>query len=163
MKKILLIGDSIRQLYQPHVIQKLDGIAEVWGPEENCRFAKYTLWHINEWINTMSSPDIIHWNNGIWDIFHINETAGIFTPLDEYITGLKRILQEMRKTNAQIIWATMTPVDPRFVYCRNDEIDQYNQAALEFMQSENIAINDLNTIIREDIDAYIGEDLLHLC
>lgn len=43
MKKILLIGDSIQQLYLPHVIQKLDGIAEVWGPEDNCRFAKYTL------------------------------------------------------------------------------------------------------------------------
>lgn len=91
-----------------------------------------------------------------------SETANIFTPLGEYITGLKRILQEIRKTNAKIIWATMTPVDRRFVYCRNDEIDRYNQVALEFMQSENIAIDDLNAIIREDVDAYIGEGLLHL-
>ena len=53
MKKVLLLGDSIRLSYQPHVKEKLSEIVEVVGAEENCRFAKYTLWGINTWINEL--------------------------------------------------------------------------------------------------------------
>lgn len=81
MKKVLLLGDSIRMSYQPYVRDKLDGIAEVIGPEENCRFAKFTLWGLQTWITSEKKSDIIHWNNGIWDIFRINDDIGIFSTL----------------------------------------------------------------------------------
>jgi hypothetical protein len=53
MKKVVLIGHSIRMAYQPFVTQQLRPIAQVWAPAENCgptlsprcllpRFAVYT-------------------------------------------------------------------------------------------------------------------------
>ena len=39
MKQVLLLGDSIRMLYQPVVGEKLSDIAEVSGPEENGRWS----------------------------------------------------------------------------------------------------------------------------
>ena len=45
MKKVTLLGDSIRQIgYGKTVAEELgkEGI-EVFQPEENCRFSKYTL------------------------------------------------------------------------------------------------------------------------
>ena len=162
MKEVLLLGDSIRLSYQPIVKEKLDGLAEVVGPEDNCRFTKYTLWSVNTWLKEFGKPDIIHWNNGIWDIFHIDEHMGIFTPLEEYLSNIGRILKELRKTKAEIIWAATTPVSNKNINCRNSEIDEYNCKAQEFMQSEHILVNDLNSIVKKNIGLYICEDNLHL-
>lgn len=161
MKKILLIGDSIRMSYQQLVSEKLKGIAEVVGPQDNCRFAKYTLWYIQEWLATFGKPDIIHWNNGIWDVFFLNKEMGIFTPVDEYKIYIKRVLEELRRTGAKkIIWATTTPVREG-APCKNSDIDLYNAEANKIMKVENIDINDLNKIIKEK-DGYIAEDNFHL-
>ena len=43
MKKIVLIGDSIRMGYDKYVKDALSGVAEVYYPEENCKFAEYVL------------------------------------------------------------------------------------------------------------------------
>jgi hypothetical protein len=58
MKKILLLGDSIRQSYQSLVKEILSGKADVVWPEDNCRFAKYTLWYVNMWTDQFGKPDI---------------------------------------------------------------------------------------------------------
>ena len=39
MKKVLLLGDSIRMGYDKYVTEQLAGEAEVLFPSENCRFA----------------------------------------------------------------------------------------------------------------------------
>jgi hypothetical protein len=162
MKKVLLLGDSIRLSYHPLVREKLSCRAEVTGPEDNCRFTKYTLWYIKSWLDQFGKPDIIHWNNGLWDVYHFNEDTGIFTPKEEYLTELGRILTELRKTGAVIIWASTTPVTPRHGYCRNKDIDEYNGIASEFMKSEGIEINDLNSLLRNNIEGFICEDNIHL-
>ena len=163
MNKVLLVGDSIRMSYETLVKENLHGIAEVVSPEENCRFAKYTLWEINGWIEKFGKPDIIHWNNGIWDIYHLNEAMGIFTPIKEYEMYIARILQELRKTMAEIIWATTTPVNNKCITCNNRDINEYNAAIMEFMRTEHIAINDLNAVVKENIDVFIdAEDYVHL-
>ena len=43
MKKILLLGDSIRMGYDDFVREKLDRTAEVYFPDDNGRFVQYTL------------------------------------------------------------------------------------------------------------------------
>ena len=162
MKKVLLLGDSIRLSYQALVGEKLGSRAEVVGPADNCRFTKYTLWYVNLWVDELGKPDIIHWNNGLWDVYRHNILAGIFTPLDEYLCELKRILTELRKTDAKIMWASTTPVNPNHQFCRNPDIDLYNKAAEEFMKAENIEINDLNNLVKEKIQLFICEDNIHL-
>lgn len=162
MKKILLLGDSIRLSYGTKVKKMLSDFAIVDGPTDNCRFVKYTLWNLQEWLQTYGTPDIIHWNNGIWDIYHLNKDIGIFTPLDEYLKDIKRVLAELRKTDAKIIWVSTTPVADANENCRNEDINRYNLAVKQIMERENIAINDLNSVIAKDISAYISEDHLHL-
>lgn len=162
MKKILLLGDSIRISYQPLVKEKLNGIAEVLGPGDNCRFVKYTLWYINSWIDEFGKPDIIHWNNGLWDVYHFCQDSGIFTTLEDYTSEIRRVLQRLKKTGAEIIWATTTPVNNNNINCKNSDIDQYNEAIIKYMQKENIYINDLNSVVKSDIGLYIGEDYMHL-
>jgi hypothetical protein len=162
MKKVLLLGDSIRISYQLHVREALQKEAEFVWPDENCRYAKYTLWGANEWITQLGRPDIIHWNNGIWDIYRLNDDIGIFTDLDWYIHDIARVLRELKKTGAQIIWATTTPVDSRNVNCRNEDIDAYNEKAAELMNGEGIAIDDLNAVVKQNIGLFIGGDRLHL-
>jgi len=43
MKKVMLIGDSIRLGYQAKVAELLKDTALVGGPADNCRFSAYTL------------------------------------------------------------------------------------------------------------------------
>lgn len=126
MKKILLLGDSIRMIYELYVKELLKDRAEVVGPDDNYRFVKYTLWNSGGWINELGRPDIVHWNNGIWDVFRYNEDIGIIIPLDEYVRDIRRTLKELRKTGAQIIWTNITHMFDDTAPCRNEEKDLYN-------------------------------------
>ena len=109
MKKVMLIGDSIRLGYQRVVEEELFNEFDVWGSEDNCRFAKYTLNELGRMLKAFSkrenlkyeqavlmpgevstpdmiSPDIIHWNNGLWDTSIVCKDDGAFTPINEYIS-----------------------------------------------------------------------------
>jgi len=162
MTKILLVGDSIRLSYMPRVKELLDGKAIVWGPEDNSRFVKYTLWYIAEWMGHFGRPDIIHWNNGIWDVYRQNDEMGIFTSLDDYMSDIRRLYAEMKKSGARIIFATTTPVGDAFRHISNEDIDRYNAAVLEFLKPEHVPINDLNRLIRQDKAGLLGKDMMHL-
>lgn len=80
MKKILLLGDSIRMGYDEFVKKRLEGRAEVFYPEDNGRFAQYTLRTLENWKADLKLDrvDLVHWNNGLWDLLHLNvgETSG---------------------------------------------------------------------------------------
>jgi hypothetical protein len=162
MNKVMLIGDSIRMSYQPAVQRSLAGEAEVWGPADNCRFAKYTLWEARGWIGQCGTPNLIHWNNGIWDVYHHTGDSGVFTPLEEYVLYLKRVLAVLRQTGATVVWATTTPVKPQCQSCFNEEIDRYNAEAVRLMGAEHVEVHDLNGLLRTDLDRFIAADNVHL-
>ena len=85
MKKILLLGDSIRLSYCARVRELLDGKAEVFYPDDNCRYIKYTLRCLCDWMALASpAPDIVHWNNGLWDTGKVTHDGLCFTPIYEY-------------------------------------------------------------------------------
>ena len=185
MKKVMLIGDSIRLNYQPYLQKELEGEFDVWGIEENCRFAKYTLNELGRMFTEFSNresvkcdaalltptanieeeltyPDIIHWNNGLWDTSIVCEEDGAFTPIDEYISYMSKILRELRKVTDKVIFATTTPVKPQNPNQKNDIITEYNKAIIEFMKKEGVVINDLGAIVSKDKDKYLSEDNIHL-
>lgn len=56
---LMLIGDSIRMIYQPFVARMLAGQAEVVGPAENARFALYTLQRLSFWLEELPPPILI--------------------------------------------------------------------------------------------------------
>lgn len=161
MKKVMLLGDSIRMGYQDEVIRLLDGCS-VWKPEENCRFAKYTLNSLRFWLNDCPKPDIIHWNNGIWDIKRLYDWDESFSSVEEYLHDMERVLKVLRSTGARIVFAATTPVRDGAVGLDNGTISKYNEAIARLMTGEGIPVNDLYSVVYPSRDQYIVEDLVHL-
>ncbi len=166
--RVLLLGDSIRCSYQPLVAKLMADRANVVGPDENGRFAAYTHSRLAGWLAELGQPDIVHWNNGLWDCGHWWEREPTQIPLDEYVSTLRQILDDLRALTRSIIWATITPIhedriaDQYGFNWTNEEIDTYNAAALSMITAEGVAVNDLHTVVKADVGDNLGKDLLHL-
>ena len=173
MKKIFLIGDSIRfgapnsPGYGVFVKEKLEGRAEVYAPNENCRFAQHTLRYLHEWAANLPKEeiDVVHWNNGLWDVLHLFGDE-VFTDKDYYGKTLRRIYQRIRLLfpNAKVIFALSTSVkeewaSPNFIRY-NKEIEEYNKEAIKILAPLGVEINDLYSISRGFDDA-LRSDWVH--
>lgn len=173
MKKIFLIGDSIRfgapnsPGYGVFVKEMLADRAEVYAPNENCRFAQHTLRFLHEW--AASAPgeeiDVVHWNNGLWDALHLFGDEA-FTELDYYGKTLVRIYHRIRLVfpNARVIFALSTSVkedwaNPAFIRY-NHEIEEYNKKAVEVLAPLGVEFNDLYSISKT-FDDSLRADWVH--
>ena len=162
MKKIVLIGDSIRMIgYGKPVADHLAPDFEVWQPDDNCRFAQYTLRGMWDWQDGMRGADIIHWNNGLWDVCELF-TDGAFTPKEEYVATMVRIAKLLKERAQTVIFATTTPVRPENLHNKNELIEEYNKALVEKLVEMGVVINDLYTPIAKDVYKYISDDTIHL-
>ena len=163
MKKVTLLGDSIRLIgYGARVAELAKDEFTVWQPEDNCRFAQYTLRGLFDWAANIEGSDIIHWNNGLWDVCEILGD-GNFTPADRYVELMVRIARLLQQRAKTVIFATTTPVHPKNPHNRNEEICRYNALVVPELQKLGIVINDLHAAVAADIPTYIREDdLIHL-
>ena len=164
MKKIILLGDSIRQIgYGPRVAEVLtrDYGCTVWQPDDNCRFASYTLRMCFDYKAQMGNADVIHWNNGLWDLCDLFGD-GAFTPMVDYVNTMVRIARILKTYAPVVIFATTTPPSPKMWGHDMDRLKAYNQAVTQALTAEGILINDLFTPVYEDIDRMICDDLIHL-
>lgn len=175
MKNILLLGDSIRMGYDSFLRNKLLGRANVFYSEDNGRFAQFTLRQLSDWKGALSLPeiDIVHWNNGLWDVLHLNAASGgrdgeaegktispsnvsaelhfeadPLTPPDIYRYYIGRIFTRIRQLfpGAEVVFATTTPVieeQANWAYRSNREIDDYNRIAREVLVPRGVRINEL--------------------
>ncbi len=165
MKKIMLIGDSIRIGYQAQVAALLGDEATLTWPDENCRFSTYTLFRLSAWVPD-DDFDVIQWNNGQWDVCYMPD-GKIHTPLAHYLEVQERIAALLLKKTKRLIFATTTPVWPQFANAPvnprcNEDIMAYNSAATSRLNRLGIEINDLYSPIAEDITRYISKDMVHL-
>jgi hypothetical protein len=171
MKKVVLIGDSIRMGYDKYVRAALDGKAEVLFPEENSRFAEYVLRTVIDWKNNGKwgdDVDVVHWNAGLWDSLTLFED-GIFTPVDVYKDTIKRIDKRIRLLfpEAKVIFATSTRVieerfpEPNVSIRRNADTEMLNAAAIEALKDTDTVINDLYTLTANAPIEYYS-DMTHL-
>ena len=98
MKKVVLLGDSIRlDGYGNHVEKALAGEFSVWQPADNCRYAKYTLRQLHDWEDELADTQVVHWNNGIWDVCSCIDGDPV-TPLEHYAEEIVRIARFLKKT-----------------------------------------------------------------
>lgn len=150
-KKILLIGDSIRMGYDKYVKEALSSVADVYYPDENCRFAEYTLRYAHEWKEKLGCPndlDVVHWNVGLWDVLELFGDEPL-TTIDYYAYNVARIDKRLRMLfpNAKMIFATSTPIiEARYSDAfrrHNENIEKYNAAAIEALRGTDTVINDL--------------------
>ena len=153
MKNVLLIGDSIRMGYDKSVKQTLENVANVYFPEENCRFAAYVLRYFHEYKDMVKTGDIdvIHWNAGLWDSLRLFGEEH-HTPIEIYKYYIERICIRIKKLcpNAKVIFATSTSVQtekmsPNFIRY-NNEIEEYNAAAVEIVKKYGFSVNDLYAV-----------------
>lgn len=151
MKKIFLVGDSIRIGYCKYVKEALKGSCEVYFPADNCRFSQYVLRFIGDWKKNLGlgdDIDLVHWNAGLWDTDTLYGDEPL-TPIEYYKSNIDRICKRIKLLfpNAQVIFATSTPVvEERYAptFCRkNALIEKYNAAAVEIVKQHGFAVNDL--------------------
>lgn len=170
MKNIYLIGDSIRfgsatsPGYEIYVKEKLDGKCNVYSPDENCRFAQYTLRALCDWAGLVDADEIsvVHWNNGLWDVLRLHGDEPL-TPIEVYVHMLERVFKKLKLLfpKAEIIFALTTPVietaAPKGWRRYNAEIEEYNNAAQELMDKLGVKINDLYSIAKKFDDSYYAD------
>lgn len=170
MKNIYLIGDSIRfgsatsLGYEIYVKEKLNGKCNVYSPNENCRFAQYTLRALCDWLGQVNANeiDVIHWNNGLWDVLRLHGDEPL-TPIDVYVHMLERVYKNLKQffPKAGIIFALSTPVieknAPQGWMRYNAEIKEYNNAAKELMNNLGVKINDLYSIAKSFDESYYAD------
>jgi len=172
MKKVLLLGDSIRMGYDDYVKDMLKDKCEVYFSEENGRFASFTVWQANNMIRKYGNFDIVHWNNGYWDMNIESPMTEAIHPLGEYLHFLRRIARLLKGCGSKVIFATTTPIlesgeaideqtRARIKYS-NEWVKTYNSAAKLLMAEEKIEINDLYELCLEDKLYYKCPDMLHL-
>jgi len=188
MKKILLLGDSIRMGYDEFVRARLDGRAEVFYPEDNGRFAQYTLRTLENWKDELKLDrvDLVHWNNGLWDILHLNtgeaagdgEAEGVMsrpaaadagktvsydkdplTPPDMYAYMIERIRRRIGQLfpGAKVVFAFTTPVI-------EEQASWAYRSNAEIRQYNEIARNVLapRGVAFNDLHRFAGEHCSHL-
>ena len=173
MKKILLLGDSIRMGYQYDVKELLANEYEVIFPEDNGRFAAYTLWQVNQEFKRNSGIEIVHFNNGYWDMNIEAPMTEAIHPVEEYKSFLRRIVALCRQCGAKVVFATTVPILEEgaardntgvqgTINYSNEWVKEYNAAAVEVMTELDVPINDLYALCMEDERRYKCDDLLHL-
>lgn len=169
MKKIILIGDSIRIGYDKYVKDALKDKAEVFYPSENCRFAQYVLRTVCDWQNDGKwgkDADLVHWNAGLWDTLRLYGDDPL-TPPEMYGEMIRRIDKRLRYLfpNAKMIFATSTRVQEHRYgenFKRyNKDIEEYNRIAVEALKDTNTVINDLYGFTAALPDEYYS-DVTHL-
>ena len=163
MKKVVLLGDSIRMIgYGKRVEEALRDEFEVWQPDDNCRFAKYTLRGLWDWQDDIRGADISHWNNGLWDICRLYGD-GLFTPLEVYVDEMVRVGKLLLQRAPKVIFATTTPVRADHPHNRNEDIAEANALLVPKLREIGVIINDLHVSVSADIERYIrADDKIHL-
>ena len=162
MKKIVLLGDSIRLFGYGKVLPgMLGGEYEVWQPDDNGRFSYYTLRGMLMWKEHLEGCDLVHWNNGLWDVCDLFGD-GEFTPLEVYVDTMLRIASILQKYSKKVVFATTTPVDPAREIYNNDTIKRYNDRLVPKLKEMGVLIDDLHAVVASDPAKYISHDKIHL-
>lgn len=152
---VLLIGDSISNAYTVDVRKQLRGKADVFRIPGNGKNSGYGLNNLNQWIGNRKW-DVIHFNWGLWDLCYRNPKSkeqghrdkinGTITATPaQYKSNMEKIVARLNKTEATLIWCTITPV-PEFEAGRKvgDDII-YNAIAEKIMMENGVLINDLHS------------------
>jgi len=167
--KVTFLGDSIRfgageQIagYGKRAAELLGPDFEVFQPDDNCRFTKYTLRMLFDYASIIRESRIVHFNCGHWDLCEIFGD-GTFSTEEEYVDNLVRIARILKSFCDVVIFATTTPVLDANPYNRNCVIERFNEIAVAALEKEGVIINDLHALLADDKERYIlASDNIHL-
>ncbi len=108
LPRCLFLGDTISFNYQRPLREALSGVVNLHHPPVNC-LGSSQWFDLHRWLGVYDLPDrrwdIITFNFGLWD----DETEKA-----EYQATLRQVIEQLRQTNAKLIWVTSTPIDYGF-------------------------------------------------
>lgn len=159
LPNVLIIGDSISIGYTPIVRDLLIYKAKVSRPmldentAENCAGTTKGVENIDRWIGDIQW-DIIHFNFGLHDIKHVDPVTGKNSnnPKDpqqadikQYKKNLEIIVEKLKATRANLIFATTTPYPDKVGGPLRDSgmPAKYNNVAVKIMNKNDIIVDDL--------------------
>ena len=161
LPNVLILGDSISIGYTLQVRELLKGKANVYRPVNkegtrpvNCSGTTDGMKRCGATLKA-EKWDVIHFNWGLHDLKHVKK-AGTHdksndpnsptqVTVEEYEANLVKIIAELKKTGAKLVFATTTPVVPGTLNpLRTPEAPvEYNKVALKLMEKHGIPVNDL--------------------
>jgi acyl-CoA thioesterase-1 len=147
LPRVLLIGDSISIGYTLQVRELLKGKANVHRIPVNGGATEIGLERMKEWLGD-GRWDVIHFNFGLHDAKFASETTQRASR-EQYVANLKTLIGQMKATGAKLVFATTTPVpkggnlQPGRKF---DSIEARNEAAVQLMREEGVAIDDLYAV-----------------
>lgn len=174
MKRVLLLGDSIRMGYQEYVKKLLKNECEVvFCADDNGRFVQYNYWQLNQMFRQYKHFDIVHFNSGYWDMNIEEPCLEALNTIPEYRYGLNKILRYLKQQKAIAIFANTCPIyatgnsqdntgTQASISYKNEWVIEYNKAAESLMKQNNVVINDLYSVMLEGPKYYKCADMLHL-
>jgi acyl-CoA thioesterase-1 len=143
LPRVLLIGDSISIGYSLPVRKLLSGKANVHRVPGNAGPSSNGVYMIDSWLG--EKPwDVIHFNFGLHDLKRLSDGKPQVGP-EAYERYLRLVVERLKKTGAQLIWASTTPVPegkvspPRVAA----DVPLYNEIALKVMRENGIPVDDL--------------------
>jgi len=105
LPRYLFIGDSISGNYDKGLRTALAGKFNLHHPPTNCGPSAYGAKNIVNWLGAYDQPgrhwDVISFNHGHWD--SKNDKVS-------YQANLEKVIAELKKTKAKLIWVTTCPV-----------------------------------------------------
>jgi hypothetical protein len=109
LPRYLFIGDSISGNYDKGLREFLGGKFNLHHPPTNCGPSAKGRSGVVEWLGAYRQPgrhwDVISFNHGHWDSG--NDKAS-------YQANIEKIITELKKTKAKLIWVTTCPVPNGF-------------------------------------------------
>lgn len=148
LPRVLLVGDSVSIGYTLGVRARLKGKANVHRIPQNGGATEVGLEKMAAWLGD-GKWDVIHFNFGLHDAKYSSETTQRATR-EQYADNLRKLVAQMKSTGAKLIFATTTPVPKDGVLSptrKFDSIPGRNKVALQVMQENGVAIDDLYSVV----------------
>jgi len=170
MKKVLLLGDSIRMGYDLYVKEELKEYEVIYDDTDNGRFSAYSIWQFL-YLNRQFGPfDYVHFNNGYWDMNNECPDGSETFPLEDYLHNLERLIKCIRQTGAKPVFALTIPIydtdknteEFHATNYKNEWVIKYNNGAKKLMEKENVPVNDMYSLLLDGYHYYKCIDSLHL-
>lgn len=153
LPRVLLIGDSISIGYTIPVRNLMKDKANVHRAPTNCGPTTKGLKELSKWVG--EKPwDVVHFNFGLHDLKFLGPQGQNLAdpkaadsqqqvPPAEYEKNLRKLVAQLKKTKATLIWCNTTPVPTGAKGRVVGDSAKYNAIAAKIMQEEEIMIDDL--------------------
>ena len=166
--QVLIIGDSISIGYTQRVADLLGGAATVIRNDGNARDSGNVLANLDAWLDGEQTA-VIHFNCGLHDIKIDRHSRAHLASIEQYQANLSGIVERLKATGAELLWATSTPViDQRHNAAKefdrhNADVEAYNAAADEIIRAAGIHTDDLyGAAVAHGMEMMLSDDGVHM-